>query len=89
MQIVRKAHALQASEVETALNEGAKDFVQAWPKSQKGGVELGDAKGYDKEETKATKKSAPGSAETSKVGDFGGKRRRQTGGSENWAGWAF
>lgn len=68
MQIVRKAHALQASEVETALNEGAKDFVQAWPKSQKGGVELGDAKGYDKEETKATKKSAPGSAETSKVG---------------------
>src|SRR4051812_11814948 len=39
MHIVCKAHALQASEIEIALYEGAKNFVQAWPtKSKRGGV---------------------------------------------------
>lgn len=55
MQIVRKAHALQASEIEIALYEGAKNLVQTWPtKSNRDGVDLGDGKGYDKDKEDTT-----------------------------------
>lgn len=72
MQIVRKAHALQAAEVDISLYEGTKNFVLAWPKRIQGeGVE--EVKGYDKEEATENPSAMSISARASKkpkVGEF-------------------
>jgi hypothetical protein len=72
MQIVRKAHAMQAGEIDIALYEGTKNFVLAWPKKKRG-ESIEEVEGYDKEKSSenpsATKNSAPASMKP-KEGEF-------------------
>lgn len=61
IEIVRKALAIRAGEVDSALYEGAKIFVLTWPKKKRGGV-------VDGENPSATNQDAQASSQE-KVGE--------------------
>lgn len=75
MQIVGKARAVQATEIDVVLYEETKNFVLAWPKWKKGVRIDNNAQGHDKEQEgttenpSATRESVPASEEA-KVGEI-------------------